>query len=560
MNNKNSNHFVSKVSSDRLIKLFLLFSIYQLTLHLYFALSAKDPRLILPTSIAFSHDLGLLAIVTASGYLITSISPIQFKSIANKIFSVILIITGFLLSTYPKILREYLVFPVNIFDSDFNSAETLVSDYLGIAALVPSLTALILGVIVYHTKKELRISRTIKIAGFILILLFLGFTMQRPSPQPFIYSLQKKAESIIKGEKRAVASLSRAANEELSTEIIQLEYPSSEISNYKHILLIVLEGVTSESFENEFLSIPKGFYAQHKKISVYYNNYFTTNLDSYTSLIAMLTAVQVPYRAYADVSLYDRVNTAPSITHYLHSRDFKNYFISCYQYQPFVPTRKYWDKIYERQDLPSVKEWVSLGSSKMESATEDKAAISTIIGIINSNEKSFILHEMVYGHSPAWRATTGNTQNEYYDEYLTELSQKLKNEKLFDKTLFVIVSDHGDRTKSYDIENYRIPLLITGSKISHQTRSEWLSHLDLPGIIFHYAAGNNHPESRNNMFFVGSTEKWVYGKMDKNRNYLFIEDASGIFLSKSGNLKATKVRDDFQSYLNAFNTKYGNSK
>lgn len=557
MKNINSNHFASKVSSDRLIKLFLLFSFYQLILHLYFALSAKDPRLILPTSIAFSHDLALLAIVAAIGYLITSISPIQFKSIANKIFSVTLIITGVLLSAYPKMLREYLVFPVNIFDSDFNSAETLLSDYLGFAALFPCLFAFILGLIVYRTNKELRISKIIKITGFILILLFLGFTMQRPSPQPFIYSLQKKVASIIKGENRVVASLNRTTTEEFTYKANQLEYSKNEISNYSHILLIVLEGITSESFEEGFLTIPNGFYAQHKDKSVYYNNYFASNLDSYTSLIAMLTSVQVPYRAYADASLYDQVNKAPSVTQDLHNRNFKNIFISCYEYQPFVPTRKYWDKIYERQDLPSVKEWVSLGSSKMESAIEDKAAISTIIGIIKSNENSFILHEMVYGHSPEWRATTGRTQNEYHDEYLKELSRKLKNEKLFDKTLFVIVSDHGNRAKSSDIENYRIPLLITGSKISHQTISEWLSHLDLPGIIYHYAAGDKHPESRIDMFFVGSTEKWVYGKMDKNRDNLFIEDASGIILSQSGNLKAIEVRNDFQSYLNTFRINYG---
>lgn len=551
---------VSKAFSGRLMNFFFLFSFYQFTLHLYFALSANDPRVILPTSIAFFHDLALLAIVTAIGYLITSVSSIKFKSIANKTSGVVLIIAGVLLSAYPKILREYLVFPINIFDSDISSAETLVFDYLGFAALLPCLIALILGVIVFRLNKELRIANRIKIFGFIIILLILGFTLQRPSPQPFIYSLQKKAESIIKGEKRAVASLNRTTTKEFTDEINQLEYSSNEISNYEHILLIVLEGVTSESFEEEFLAIPNGFYAQYKNISVYYNNYFASNLDSYTSLIAMLTSVQVPYRAYADASLYDQVNTAPSITQDLHNRDFKIYFISCYQYQPFVPTRKYLDKIYERQDLPSVEDWLSLGSNKMESATEDKAAISTIIDNIKSNETSFILHEMVYGHSPEWRATTGKTQNEYHNEYLLELSQKLKEENLFNKTLYVIVSDHGNRAKSSDIENYRVPLLIVGNNNSYQIRNEWLSHLELPKIIYHYTAADKHPESRDEMFFVGSTEKWVYGKMNKSKDNLFIDDASGIILSQSGNLKAIEVRDEFQYYLNVFNVKYGNSK
>jgi len=551
---------VSNAFPDSLIKLFILFSVYQFTLHLYFVSSANDPRLILPTSIAFIHDLAILAIVTSIGYLLVSISSIQFKSISNTTSAIILIITGILLSVYPKILREYLVFPVNIFDSDINSAKTLVFDYLGIAALLPCLIALVLVVIIYRIHKELRVSKRIKIFGFIIILLLLGFTLQRPSPQPFIYSIQKKAESAIKGEKRAVASLSRTASKEFTDEINQLEYSSNEISFYKHILLIVLEGVTSESFEKGFLTLPNGFYTQHKNISIYYNNYFASNLDSYTSLISMLTAVQVPYRAYADASLYEQVNTAPSITQDLHNRDFKNYFISCYQHQPFVPTRKYWDTIYERQNLPSVEDWLTLGSSKMEMATEDKAAISIIIDKIKSNEKSFILHEMVYGHSPEWRATTGKTQNEYHNEYLINLTQRLKEEKLFDKTLYIIVSDHGNRTMSSDIENYRIPLLIVGYNNTYQIRNEWLSHLNLPKIIYHYAAADKHPESRDEMFFVGSTEKWVYGKMNKNNDNMFIDDASGIILSQSGNLKAIEVRDNFQHYLNEFNVKYGDSK
>ena len=79
----------------------------------------------MPTLIAFFHDLAILVIVTTIGYIVTFLSLIRFKSIANKISAVILIIVGILLSAYPKILREYLVFPVNIFDSDISSAQTI---------------------------------------------------------------------------------------------------------------------------------------------------------------------------------------------------------------------------------------------------------------------------------------------------------------------------------------------------------------------------------------------------------------------------------------------------
>jgi len=545
-------------TSDGLTKLFLLFAFYQLILHTYFALASNDPQLFMPTSIAFFHDLAMLGITTAIGYLAIRVSPARFRKSIDKSFSIILIILGIILAAYPKILREYLVFPVNIFDSDISTTETLISDYLGINALLPSIIALILGIGVFVIKKEIRVSNKIKIPALIVILIIVGFTQKKTSPQPYVYSIRKKIESIIKNEKRVVPSLAMSIPEsKIVDKEDMLTYSSKDITNYNHILLIVMEGVTSEVFEKEFMTIQDGFYEQYKSQSAYYQNYYASNLDSYTSLISTLTSVHVPYRAYADYTLYENVNTAPNITLDFHNKGFHNIFISTYEYQPFVPTRLYWDKIYERKDLPSIDEWVSLGSNKMESATEDKAAISTIVDNMKSNNKTFILHELVYGHSPYWRAKMQKSQSTYYNEYLMELSNILNEEKLFDKTLFIIGSDHGDRANSANMENYRIPLLIVGNEVSSQVKDEFLTHPEIPLIIYHYAASDKHPISCDEIFFVGSSEKWIYGKMNKEKEYLFIDNTSGTILSSSGKLNAIEVRNEFQDQLDMFNVMYG---
>jgi hypothetical protein len=80
--------------------------------------------------------------------------------------------------------------------------------------------------------------------------------------------------------------------------------PPSDATTAAHAMAgsVVLEGVTTARFEQEFLTRPQGYYAHVRDRSVYFDEYHTTNLDSYTSLIAMLTSVQVPYRAYADPS------------------------------------------------------------------------------------------------------------------------------------------------------------------------------------------------------------------------------------------------------------------
>lgn len=553
-----SNKTAANTINDGVIKLFFLYVLYQLLLHFYFSFSGHDPRLFLPHLVAYLQDIALLGIVTAIGYLAIAVTPIRFKQTVNDIGSVLIAIVGMLLASYPKILREYLVFPVNIFEADLDSATILISDYLGIFVLLPSLVALFLGVVILFIPKGIKLSNKIKLAGFISILIIFALTLQRPSPHPFVFSMQKIIESILKNEKRVVASLSRPHSEsKIVNDINALIFSTKEITKYKHILLLVLEGVTSEDFEKEFLTIPSGFYQQNKSNAVYYENYYATNLDSYTSLISMVTSVLVPYRAYADENLFKNVNTDSSITQDLHNRGFYNIFISTYEYQPFVPTRSYWDKIYERNDLPSINNWLSLGSNRMESATEDKAAISTMMDNIKSHDKTFILHELVYGHSPEWRAKTGKTQLSYYNEYLIELSEKLNKENLLSKTLFVIVSDHGDRAKSSDIDNYRVPLLVVGDSIAYQNREELFTHLELPKIIYHYTAADDHPASPEKIYFVGSTEKWVYGKMNKHNEYLFIDDAAGTILSQKGRLVPFEVRNEFQNYLDGFHVKYG---
>lgn len=549
----------SKNDGKTFPKLVLAFIIYQLTLHFYFLLAAKDPKLLPPTLIAFLHDSILLAVLGGIFQLANAVIVRKYKNFPEKMFPGLIVVTGMLFALYPKLLREYLVFPVNIFESDFSSAETLLSDYLGLSAIMPSLIALVIGILIYNLPFQIIIQKKLKIVISVLSLIVLALTIQQPSPQPFLYSIQKSIESIASGKKRVVSSLNRDKGKPIiANKVKKLRYSGNENFNYNKILLIVLEGETAASFEEGFLSIKNGFYEEYKKHSAYFSNYYTTNLDSYTSLISMITAVQVPYRAYADESLFEKVNSAPSLTKDFRDRGFYNVFISCYEYQPFVPTRNFWDKIYERKDIREVDKWLTLGSSKMEKATEDKSAISTIIETIKNNERSFILHELVYGHSPEWIATTGKSQNEYHDEYLFDLTNKLKNENLWQNTLLVIVSDHGDRSKSAILENYRVPLLFIGEHINanHQIDS-FLTHTELPQLIYHYALNDTLPPSREEIYLIGSTEKWVYGKALGNKESVFIDDARGIVLFRKGSLKATNVQAEFQEYLDSFNHQYG---
>lgn len=540
-----------------LFRLFLGFSIFQFLLHLFYLLSAKDPRVLMPTSIAFVHDLLILSLFYFIAFYIVKYLPSKIKIIGEKACITGFIIIVALLSLYPRMLREYLVFPVNIFESDASVAKTLIVDYLGFSSFLPLAFVLIIGIIlVFFVKKEFKVSPKLKTIIFILIILTSLFFLQRPSPQPVVYSIQMQVENFINNEQRIVPSLLVSEKENFGL-ISPLTYPEKDIKDYDHVALIILEEVTAKDFEKEFITLPNGFYEQNKNTAVYYQNYYANNLDSYTSLIAIMTSIQVPYRSYADDELYDRVNQESNLVDYFNKESFKSLFVSTFEYHPFIPSRTFWNDIYIRKDFDNIDEYKSIGSSRMEMATEDKAAIDAMVKYMKENKKSFVLHELAYGHSPEWRATIGTTQLDYYNDYLVEFSEKLKQENILEKSLFIVVSDHGERTKVAEMENYRVPLLFVGKTLKQENNTLFLSHLDLPSIIFSALGVDNKTINADQIYTVGSSEKWTYGKITSNKDFLFINDVKGTVLSQTEGMKTEKIQDGFQKYVNEFNLKYG---
>lgn len=543
----------------QLERLILMLACYQIFLHGYFVIEAQDPRLLLPHLIAGIHDMALLGLLSVAGLLLLRWTPLRIKAITSVCLRVGCVLCGMALASYPRFLREYLVFPVNLFEADIQTTTVLVSDYLGAAALWPVLFALLFGLGSMFLKSRVRLPRKLALLlpGFVLIITAL--TLQRPSPHPLLFSLQQQAEALFSNQPRVVPSLKRPSSlaDSIHQDVNDGITAAASVTNYRHLLLLVLEGITSQEFEQEFLKIPDGFYAQHKDHAVYFERYYATNLDSYTSLIAMLTAIQTPYRAYADSSLYERVNDAMNLTGILRSQGWHTAFFSTYQYQPFVPTRAAWNDIFDMTNLPVDGTWISLGTSKMEAATEDKAALPTLVATVRQHEHAFVLHELVYGHSPAWRAATGKTTLQYYDEYLRDLIRMLSEEDLVKDSLVVVVSDHGDRAKAADADNYRVPLLVVGEHIQAQRQSEMFNHLDLPQLILHYGANTRFPEPRNQVVVVGSTEKWIYGTITNDGDFLFINDSRGTVMSQDGNITPSDVQHAFQTRLNEFARHFG---
>lgn len=234
----------------------------------------------------------------------------------------------------------------------------------------------------------------------------------------------------------------------------------------------------------------------------------------------------------------------------LRSNGFRTLFVSTYAYQPFVPNPRDWDQILGRRDLGDLGQWISVGSNRMEAATEGRAALPAILEFMTAHPRSFVLAELVFGHSPEWRAKTGLAPLEYYDRYLSDLWDRLTGAGLSARTLLVVVSDHGDRFRPAEPENYRVPLAVLGEGQEQGVDDALRSHLDLQGIIAHHLAGAPMPPARPAVTFVGSTERWIYGRLLAGGEYAFLDDRTGRLLS--GNLPPRFVHEAFQAQVSRF--------
>jgi hypothetical protein len=539
------------------VRLLAVFSAWQLLLHLLQCIESRDPRLWMPHAVAYLQDVSLLVgwfvALAAIGRLLRDRTRIAWGYFtAVGLFGI-----GIGLASYPRFLHEYLAFPVNIFAADGGSAWVLLKEYLGLGSLWPVGVAAGLGAAALAVRIRLPLPSRVHVATYIVIVGVVVATLACPSPQPFVYSMQQQLKLSLTHDRRVVPTLRRPPAGSEGDRALSLPQIHATDLRADHVLLIVLEGVTSDTFEREFLARGDGFYSRVQEHAAYFNQYYATNLDSYTSLIAMLTSVQVPYRAYADEKLYRAVNQVNSLPRSLRKLGFRTLYICTCAHQPFVPTRNEWDRVMHRGNLPSLEGWVSLGSSRMEAATEDRAGLSTIEEFVAQSSQSFVLDELVFGHSPEWRARTGQTQLGYYDAYLNDLLDRLQARDLASRSLLVIVSDHGDRAKASDAANYRVPLLIVGEGVRSCLDESFRSHLDLQPIVISYLSGEAMPPPRSQIFVVGSTERWVYGAVSESGGCLFIDDATGRILSHSGTLDPLEVHEGFQSALDEFGLRFG---
>lgn len=522
----------------------------QLLLHAVATVAARDPRTLVPHAVAWLHDVALLAGIAAACHWLPRVGPARTQAAARLGARLLLLAVGALLALYPSMLQAFLATPVSFLEADWGSLSVFAQDYAGLGALWPAAVAVgigaVAGRIVWLRPPRVRPGLWIPV-GVLMLASFGGL-----SPNPIVFGLQDAFRQLL--APRTVPRLQVTAVG-AGGEVVPAQLAlGGEALRADRVLLVVLESVTAAGFEGGFLGRRGGFFDRNRSRARYFSRYYATNLDSYTSLIAMTTSIQVPFRAYAAPARYARVNQAPNLARALRGAGFHAAYLSTYEHQPFVPNPDDWDRVCDRRDLGDLTGWTSLGASRMEAATEDRAALPRLARFAAGSPRSLVLAELVFGHSPEWRARTGITPVEYSDRYLSDLWERLGAAGQTTRTLLIVVSDHGDRSGAAQPENYRVPLLLVGDGVDPGRDDLLRSHLDLQAIIAHVVRGSPMPEPRREVRLVGSSERWIYGAMRDDGAYLFIDDNSGRALG--GALDPGAVHADFQAYVASFTSAF----
>lgn len=535
-------------------------TVAQLVLHIWFIISAGDRRMWTPHAVAWLLDVFvLLATAAVLGIVARGLRCCGISARASHCVSVaVLLMVGLVLSLYPASLTEFMAFPVNVLRADAATTGFFVSEYLGWRGLWPILVSGV-SMCVGQCVSWPALSMRRRLAIVVPVLVLTAIVLVRPAPQPLMYAVQDTLRGWLLGSSRSVPSLTRPA----PGSVVQARDAATAVGfdgtqplSFDHVLVLVMEGVTADRFEREFLAQPQGYCAHVRDRSVYFAQYYTPNLDSYTSLIAMLTSVQVPYRAYADPSSYEAVNNSPNLVAALGKCGFRGLYVCTAEYQPFVPVRHHWNQIRHMHELNPRPDMQVMGGGKVESGVEDRAALSQIVDFIRSHTRSLIMQEMIFGHSPKWMARTGKDQLQYYDDYLLDLYRSLEQQQLADRVLWVLVSDHGDRADSFSANNYHVPLLISGRGIAPSRAATFYSHLELQQVVAHFLAGAPLPPARASLFTVGSTERWVYGEITANGSYMFIDNDRGSAEANDGDIDAQSLYEQFKKHLDSFAARY----
>lgn len=525
-----------------------------------FGLTGVFGETVLPNLSSYVQDAVL--VIASAGFLLIleRFAPARLKTSLRVLFVAWVALLAAMSLAYTPFIPDFERQRINIFALDpaiFTFSFGLFVSPLVLASMA-GFSVLLFGLPVVLAPR-LRPAAPWLLAACVLQVALFVASMGQPAVSPLVYTLVDEASSMGRrlhnpyGIGQLEPSPAAAEGQDFSF-LFQPRHEAPEAPpRYSRVVLLVMESVDYDLLMGRFGQPGAEFPKRVKDHCVSFTNYRCLNLESYTGMLTLLNGVFIPYRAYGDDSTFSFVNLRDNLARDMRHRGFTPWFVSSYgAWQArFVPDAADWEGIVLK-DPEKNPRFVAMNSNGMERALEDDAVLEDVVDLCRRPGRSFIMQEMVCGHSPIWMEKVGIEPLTYYDRYFSKLYDRLEQEGLLEGTLIAITSDHGPRPNPTDPRTYRLPLLLFAKDLPAGEEGAFLSHLDFADILWARLTGGPTPSGAGRVFVVGSSIGFVYGMMGRDGSYALIDDHT---VRVGTNMPPEKVRafhEQFEGYLSFF--------
>ncbi|HEX5658080.1 MAG TPA: sulfatase-like hydrolase/transferase, partial [Polyangiales bacterium] len=305
----------------------------------------------------------------------------------------------------------------------------------------------------------------LSITGLVALALFVGLLrVNPPLPSPIADLAGDLGERLF--APRLAVDRSRPAR--FSPRAIDRSgVPAHGAARYDKVLVFVMETMNSDLMERETKLLPADTFVHNALPHAHrYEQYYATNQDSRTGMLAMLTSRLIPYEAYTEVDRdhYMFLGERPSLVDAMKHEGFRTAFAVSQEEVEIVVGDMPWDDVIHIEegeiDAGRMKDKLCFVPYEFEHACEDLALLPRVLAFLDQNPRAFLYQEFIWGHDAEYNQASGRTNTDYYSRYLDAVLAHLAETGALERTLFVLTSDHGIREKDDQRrrETYRLPL------------------------------------------------------------------------------------------------------
>jgi hypothetical protein len=305
------------------------------------------------------------------------------------------------------------------------------------------------------------------------------------------------------------------------------------------VLVFVLESITALGWDQVGRWLRAATFARAAEPHVHaYTRYFTGNQDSRTGMLGMLSARVNPLEAYTDLDVagYRKLVRGNTLIKRMDRLGYATAFaVSQLELELVVEDLPWQDLLFlsEAERKVAGQHFECLTPYEFEHSCEDLALLPKVLDYLDRHARVFLYQEFIWGHSPQYNAALEQSNAQYYSAYIDAVLAHLAARGELERTLVVVVSDHGPREydRTRDLETYRIPLWFYSPSFQARADARLFSHLDFAQILLsELSLGRVEPTPNPFVLVTGPTSSSLWAAITDSQDFMLVKSRGNVHL------------------------------